>query len=124
MVSGLHTIWCQVSSMDRSVEFYRDVLGLKPGLVTPHWSSFDMGNGVMVALHPLIEGATDPFGTVGKGWYLGVACADLIALQKKLREAGVFVEEEFHSVPGGQILTFADPDGNPLQAHTAKASKT
>ena len=26
---------CQVSEMDRSVAFYRDVLGLKPGNVSP-----------------------------------------------------------------------------------------
>jgi catechol 2,3-dioxygenase-like lactoylglutathione lyase family enzyme len=40
-----------VSDMDRSVAFYRDVLGLKLLFQSPQWSQFDVG-GVGLGLHP------------------------------------------------------------------------
>src|SRR5215831_5314411 len=39
-----------VSDMDRSVRFYRDVLGLKLKFQSPDWSEFDLGPNTL-ALH-------------------------------------------------------------------------
>jgi catechol 2,3-dioxygenase-like lactoylglutathione lyase family enzyme len=101
--------------MDRSVAFYRDTLGLKPGYITPYWSDFDLGNGKL-GLHPKTEGATEPLGIYKKGWYLGLATTDVRALRVKLVEAGATIHGDFHDIPGGVVLDFADPDGNTLEA--------
>ena len=114
MITALHTTWCQVSDMDRSVAFYRDLLGLKAGYISPYWSDFDLGNG-KIALHPRIQPGEGPTGNA-KGWYLGVQTADIAALNAALTRAGVTITESFHEVPGGVVLTFTDPDNNLIQA--------
>jgi predicted enzyme related to lactoylglutathione lyase len=108
-----HTLICQVADMDRAVGFYRDVLGLAAGYVSPYWSEFKMGE-TKIGLHPLFEGSTSDAG--GKGWILGVQAEDLKTLREKLNGAGVWVKEGYHDVPGGVIMDFRDPDGNALQA--------
>ena len=115
MIQGLYTTWCQTSDMDRSVAFYRDVLGLKPVVVSPYWSHFELEGGAL-GLHPPLEGSTPPFATPKKGWTVGVRTGDLVALQRKLQEAGADVDAEFYEVPGGATLTFRDPDGHAIQA--------
>lgn len=115
MVMGLHTTWCHVSDMDRSIAFYRDVLGLKPAILSAYWSQFDLGNG-QIGLHPMMEGASAPLGVVGKGWYLGIQVEDVRVLKARLIDSGTAVPGDYHDIPGGVIITFGDPDGNPIQA--------
>jgi len=101
--------------MDRSVAFYRDLLGLKPTMLSAFWTEFQVGAN-RIALHPTLKGCTPPHGEVGKGWYLGVQVEDVKALRQKLMDAGVPIVDDFHDVPGGVLITFPDPDGNPIQA--------
>lgn len=101
--------------MDRSIAFYRDVLGLKPTILSAYWSQFDMGNG-QIGLHPMLEESSPPLGVVGKGWYLGIQVEDVRALKARLLESGIEVPGDYHDIPGGVIITFGDPDGNPIQA--------
>ena len=114
MIEGLHTIWCQVSDMERSVAFYRDLLGLKAAYTSPYWSEFDLGNG-RLGLHPQLEGQTPPLGIFGKGWFLGLRTDDLKGLRAKLVEQGVTIHGDFHDIPGGTVLDFEDPDGNTIE---------
>ncbi len=97
--------------MDRAVAFYRETLGLTPGTLSQWWSDFDLG-GVKIGLHPPFQ--SPPPG--GNGWILGLEVDDLRALRNALAEAGFPATKPFHDVPGGAILEFADPDGNPIQA--------
>jgi predicted enzyme related to lactoylglutathione lyase len=115
MVEGLYTIWCQVSDMDRSVAFYRDVLGLKLEHASPFWSSFDLGNG-RLGLHPALAGQTPPHGAYGKGWFVGLKVANIAGLRVKLELAGAAIHGDYHDIPGGVVLDFSDPDGNVLEA--------
>lgn len=115
MVIGPHTTWCQVSDMQRSVTFYRDVLGLTPGVVSPYWSDFALG-GMKLGLHPRLTDAADPLGVEGKGWYLGLETDDLKALVAKVEGSEGAVVGGFHQTPSGVVATLVDPDGNPLQA--------
>lgn len=115
MVKGLHTTWCQTTDMDRSVAFYRDLLGLKAEMISPYWSQFDLGNG-KIGIHPQLDKDSEPRGQVGKGWYLGIEVDDIRATRKTLEAAGVQIADDYHDIPGGVIITFADPDGNPIQA--------
>ncbi|MBS1715900.1 MAG: VOC family protein [Armatimonadetes bacterium] len=114
MVKGPHTTWCQVSDMDRSVVFYRDVLGLTPGHLSPYWSDFQVGP-VKIGLHPRLASSPDPLGIEGKGWYLGFETDDLRSLRSQVEESEGGVVGGYHETPGGVVATFVDPDGNPIQ---------
>lgn len=101
--------------MERSVAFYRDVLGLTPAIESPYWSQFDLEGGA-IGLHPPIEGSNPPCAQDKKGWVLGVRTHDLAALRARLEAAGVDVDADYHQTPGGAILGFRDPEGTPIQA--------
>jgi catechol 2,3-dioxygenase-like lactoylglutathione lyase family enzyme len=115
MVNGLNTLLCQVDDMDRAVAFYRDVLGLQPNLVTPYWSDFDLG-GIRLGLHPPFREGAGEGGSRGGGWVVGVEVPDLKGLRASLAAAGYPTSHHYHEIPGGVVLDFSDPDGNPLQA--------
>ena len=115
MVIGAHTHWCQTSNMDRTVSFYRDTLGLKPLVLTAYWSEFALGD-QKIALHPALEQTTESLGTINRGWFVGIQVSDIKALNAELAAAGAELAGSYHDVPGGVVLSFADPDGNPIQA--------
>jgi predicted enzyme related to lactoylglutathione lyase len=115
VIKGFATIWCQVSNMDASVEFYRDVLGLTLTIHSPYWSQFKVGD-LNLGLHPKLEGEVSPLGIYGKGWFVGLETADLKALKERLLAAGATLHGGYHDVPGGTVLDFVDPDGNTLEA--------
>lgn len=114
MIQGLHTTWTQVSDMDRAAAFYKQVLGLRAEIESPYWTQFDLGNG-KIALRHAIEGfAAD--GKAKTGWFLGLQTPDLRGLRRRLEEADAQIHGDYHDTPGGVVLSFADPDGNPIQA--------
>ena len=101
--------------MERSIAFYRDVLGLTATYTSPYWSEFQVGQN-RLGLHPKLKSASEPLGIYEKGWFLGIACSDLKALREKLDGAGAKIHGDYHAVPGGVVLDFVDPDGNTLEA--------
>jgi len=100
--------------MTKAVAFYRDLLELKVEFESPYWSQFDTGNG-KIGLHPKLQDSTPPLGVFGKGWYLGLATGDIRALRRKLEQEGVKIHGDYHDIPGGVVLDFEDPDGNPIE---------
>ena len=99
-----------VSDMERSVAFYRDVLGLTPRIVSPYWSDFEVG-GVTLGLHPESPGlAVNPQGGVQFGFYTNDIDATLGELE--LRGAPLISrqDQEF-----GVEAKIADPDGYVVQ---------
>ena len=115
MIIGVSTVICQVADMDRATAFYRDVLGLTPGVSSPWWSDFTAGP-VRIGLHPPFQGSTPPYAIKGKGWIIGLDTDDIRALREVVTKAGVRVTDGYHDVPGGVVLDFDDPDGNSIQA--------
>lgn len=113
MLKSVHTLICQVSDMDRAIAFYRDVLGLTPGYLSPHWSDFKLGE-IRIGLHPPF--ADPPQGSKAGSWVIGVQTDDIVTLKKTLTSAGGYVVDEYHDTPSGVVLDFQDPDGNALQA--------
>lgn len=101
--------------MDRAVAFYREALGLVPGYASPHWTEFDLGNG-KIALHCRLAEGEGRLGNPDGGWVLGVSTADIRALRERLETARAAISGDYHDTPGGVVLSFADPDGNPIQA--------
>jgi catechol 2,3-dioxygenase-like lactoylglutathione lyase family enzyme len=111
MVVGLHTLICEVTDMDRAVEFYRDTLGFTAGYVSPHWSSLQVGQ-TRIGLHPPFERSQD---SQRGGWVFGLEVLDIRAFRARLETAGVTCTD-YHDTPAGAIFDFTDPDGNRLQA--------
>ena len=115
MIVGIHTIIVQTTDMDRSVAFYRDILKLAPGYVSPFWSSFDLGS-ARLGVHPVFEDNESPSIIPFKNAIIGVEAENIAVLKEALETAGEHVQGEYHDTPGGVILNFLDPDGNNWQA--------
>jgi catechol 2,3-dioxygenase-like lactoylglutathione lyase family enzyme len=112
MVKGLSVMMCQVASVERAADFYKEVLGLIPGYVSPHWADFSLPDGTKIGLHsPFTEAAI----ANGSGWILGIEVEDVAQLRSKLVEAGHHAGA-YHDIPGGVVIDFTDLDGNPIQA--------
>ncbi|MFZ4507396.1 MAG: VOC family protein [Fimbriimonas sp.] len=110
MVSGFHTIWAPVSDMERSVKFYQAILGRAPLVNSPHWSEFEVGAN-KIGLHPGTQGEK-PVG----GWMLTLEVESVVRFHLLVAKAGGSIDGDYHQTPSGVVLTFADPDGNPIQA--------
>jgi catechol 2,3-dioxygenase-like lactoylglutathione lyase family enzyme len=101
-----------VADMDRSVEFYRDTLGLEPVTVSEHWSEFQAG-ALTIALHP---GRTDAQATFESGTdagtvTIGLTTPNLADACATLRARGVSVDGPRDLEGLAPIATFSDPDG-------------
>jgi lactoylglutathione lyase len=100
-----------VSDFERSLAFYRDVLGLTFD-VSEGWAEATFPGGTRFALHAFHEGAPEP-GTNG-ALHVDFAVDDIDAAAARLREAGVEVGE-IHRQRYGSHCTFVDPDGYELE---------
>jgi predicted enzyme related to lactoylglutathione lyase len=92
--------------MDRAVAFYRDVIGLEPGYVSPHWSELRFGDAI-VALH---GGGSGHFHETG----LSFQVEDLDAAVAEVTAGGGTIRNPPESRPGEPIrlVELTDPEGN------------
>ena len=81
--------------MERGVAFYRDVFGLQPGFVSPHWSELSRGDAV-VALH---GGGDGSFTATG----LSFQVKDLEAACREVAAAGGTIRKQPEARPGEPI---------------------
>ena len=113
MISGLKDVFYGVSDMDRSVAFYRRLLGRDPVFASTYWTEFEVG-GVAFGLH-WAEGRSilrlDP-GGAWAGATVSFRVEDIDQVAAKLREWNVPVVGEIDRQPWGNQLTIQDPDGN------------
>ena len=110
MVTGVHTILCEVKDMNVSVAFYTELLGAAPEIQSPYWTHYVLG-GIRIGLHPPFAASET---ITGGGWILGLQTNDIRTVNERLTLAGVSVSD-FHDTPSGAILDFTDPDGHRLQ---------
>ncbi|MFW6026861.1 MAG: VOC family protein [Candidatus Woesearchaeota archaeon] len=117
MIKGFDHFTITVSDMERSIEFYRDLLGLEV------LGKLVKEKGVFVYLK-LGEGMLEIFEFDKKGkdyqqkeledigiQHLGMTVADVDTVTKKLKKAGVNFLVEPRSVDGVRLAFFEDPDG-------------
>jgi predicted enzyme related to lactoylglutathione lyase len=101
-------VYYHVNDMDRSIRFYRDILGLH--LVSRDYvARFDL-NGVLFELVPNPPGSALP-GTGNARLSLGVT--DIHQATRELQVRGV-ATTPIKSEPGGLLSFFHDPVGNEL----------
>jgi predicted enzyme related to lactoylglutathione lyase len=108
LVRRLNVVYLYVSEMERSVAFYRDLLGISlEG--DDDWQEASLG-GTRFALHRAHEGLGPlTAGTI----HVNLEVADLHAATRRLREAGVAVEETMRE-EWGAAARIVDPDGYEL----------
>jgi lactoylglutathione lyase len=112
-----------VSDMQRSVGFYRDVLGLPLRFQSPGWTEFAT-EGTTLALHkagtPAVAGA-DPAVNPAGSCRLGLHVPNLDALHEKLTANGVrCVMPPTLQDFGARLSVYADPDGLPISFGESK----
>jgi len=102
-----------VSDMQRSVGFYRDVVGLPLRFESPEWSEFATG-GATLALH---RGERGENGSAEAGRTLAGCCrpglgvADLDAFHARMQAHDVACTQPPKDVFGSRIAQYVDPDG-------------
>jgi predicted enzyme related to lactoylglutathione lyase len=105
-----------VKDVPKAVAFYRDVLGLTPGMALgDHWVEFEIGNTTFGI------GDGTPLGfEPGKSGGMSLEVDDIEAMTAKLKSAGTAVGE-VHDFPSCRAMFFKDPEGNNLALHQRKA---
>jgi len=102
-----------VADMQRSIGFYRDILGLPLKFESPEWTEF-LSGGATLALHQeeaAIEGGDDRGDTAAGQCRPGFSVDDLAAFHARMGEHGVEVVKEPREVFGVRIGQYRDPDG-------------
>jgi len=101
-----------VSDMQRSVQFYRDILGLPLKFTSPGWSEFSTG-ATTVALHTTGAILSEQVGKSPAGSaQLGFMVDDLQAAYEELRAQDVKFSMPPQQQPSGITLAILrDPDG-------------
>jgi catechol 2,3-dioxygenase-like lactoylglutathione lyase family enzyme len=110
--SGNVTVY--VSNMDRAVQFYTEVLGLRLAYrFGDHWASVELGKGLTIGLHPSSdEMPAGRRGSMAIGLELGgVSIHDAV---RQLGAKGVTFEGTVNEGKSGSFVGFSDPDGNRL----------
>lgn len=111
MIGKLTTIVLIVKDMDRSVAFYRDVVGLNVEMHTPFWSSLGAGT-ISLGLHP--ESANAKVAP-SMGCTFGFEVEDIQSAVKDLKAKGVKMQLEPKREDFGWLAIFSDPDGYAIQ---------
>ena len=127
-IAGLLETALYVDDMERSVSFFRDLIGLKPMLETPRLTAFQAGTvGVLLIFKrgASMEDMHGVGGTVpghdGSGplhMAFAIAAESYEAWRAHLQAEGVAIRSEVNWPRGGRSLYFEDPDGHVLEFAT------
>jgi predicted enzyme related to lactoylglutathione lyase len=103
-----------VSNMDRAVQFYTEVLGLKlTNRFGDSWATVDAGKGLTIGLHPASPKYPAP-GTKG-GIMLGMEIEGTIEKAvASLGKKGVHFRDAVVKTEAGNFVHLQDPDGNEI----------
>ena len=111
MFGKLGLVMIVVRDMERSVAFYRDVLGLKLLIHQDNWSQFDAGN-ILIGLHPQGEEVkVSPTTGMSIGIYVDDVDKAVAEIRRRLARIAVGPRPE----PFGRWALLFDPDGYSIQ---------
>lgn len=108
MISGLHEVTVNVSDLTRATAFYGGPLNLRLLSESPERRVFELGGMRLV----LRAGARPRAAEPKVGVVLTLRVRDVFSLVEHLRSEGVPFFGEVRHDDGGNVATFADPDGN------------
>ncbi len=111
-IRGVYEVAIRVRDLERAERFYRDVLGLAPGLRDERrpWVFLRAGSGGMIVLQE------DPGEWPAQHFAFMVDEPEIERAAKHLRQRGLAVEgPTFHAWIPAHSLYFADPDGHALE---------
>ncbi len=101
-----------VSDLERSRNFYRDVLGLKIRTdAVPHWIDFELSNGASLGLHAKSE----LLGVRPGSLQLGFSVENVDSFVSDCAHLGVPVFQDPFDESFGRVAVIGDPDGYPIQ---------
>jgi len=109
-----------VSDMKRSVEFYRDVLGLPLKFESPDWTEFAT-EGTKLALHGKRKPAEHPAGdcTPAGSCHPGFQVDRIEGFHETMLARGVRCVQPPKVEDFGKLAVYADPDGLPISVWEA-----
>ena len=111
-----------VSDMQRSVTFYRDLIGLPLKFQSPEWTEFAT-EGATLALHAADSpGGGDPRQTPAGRCRPGLSVPDLDAFHRRMTDNKVPCVQEPKELFGARIAQYADPDGLVISVSQAGAA--
>jgi predicted enzyme related to lactoylglutathione lyase len=115
MVKNFAFVAYSVRDVPKAIEFYRDVIGLKPGdTFSEHWAEFDV-DGIAFGI-----GNGEPLGiTPGTSFSAVFEVDDVAAERSRLEKAGVTVSD-VHESPICYSVFVTDPEGNKFGIHQKK----
>lgn len=100
-----------VSNMDRSVAFYRDVVGMTVTSQSPEWTELEAG-GVRIGLHSTTSKLhVKPNESYGIGFYV----EDIHRIYDSLKAKNVHFIRSPRREEFGFLAVFSDPDGYHIQ---------
>lgn len=111
MLRGLNHLTIAVSDLDRSVDFYTEVLGMRGHVRWDKGAYLSLGEVWFCLSYDNVKPSQD-YSHIA----LDISESDFSAFMKKLRDAGVI--EWKQNTSEGLSVYFLDPDGNKLEAHT------
>jgi len=121
-VTGLDFIWLEVDSIKRSIEFYRDELGLEvdesDSEGAPPIATVRAGK-----LKIILAEEFKPMITRGRGIHLFLRVTDVDEYYRELRSRGLRIAPPSDEGWGGRFITVKDPDGYRLFFFTWTSSK-
>ena len=103
-------IWTQ--NFDEMINFYKEVLGLKPKSLRKNFVNFEWHNlKLSISVHEkVIDTAKDPFRIM-----INLESDDIFSIYNDLSTKGVQFIREPEDESWGFVASFYDPDGNILQ---------
>ncbi len=105
------------SNLDRSRDFYRNVLHLR--LLSdqaPHWIEFELSAGISLGLHARSEVLAVRPGSL----QLGFSVDNVDKFAADCATMGVPIFQDPYDETFGRVAVISDPDGYPIQVGTPK----
>jgi predicted enzyme related to lactoylglutathione lyase len=114
MIRGVANVWMPVEDIERAVDFYQNVLGLRLVNRDGPWAEVD-ANGVRVGLN-----GREPKGAGTEGGPVLTFQPEAVSLEEAaedLKSNGVEFPAGISEHDWGRVATVKDPDGNDLQLY-------
>lgn len=109
MFNRISAVILLVSDIDRSIRFYRDVLGMEMKQHSPDWVEFSKSGSTVLALHPAKKNVA-----TNSSMLVGFSFSDLDSVYQDLKEKNVDIYKDLTTEKFGKHAIIKDPDGHLL----------